>query len=221
LIVGWTSWLWLSLAEKYSKLGHKVHVTGRHNPNITDLEYHYLDITEEAQNNITNIDGLIAHINWVNTLIYSAGYFQEWHIDAIHDNEIRKMLEIWLHIPILLVKRLKFNPLNPLKVILITSSSQYTARELEPVYTTVKAWLGMFWKSLSLDAGIGKVCVFAPSGMQTPFWSNEKDRNGYLDSDWVADKIIEYSWWDFKYRYTQILRNPNSVNIIEELPFKN
>ena len=51
----------------------------------------------------------------------------------------------------------------------------------------------MFGKSLGLDMDIGKVCVFAPSGMKTPFWSEEKNTSEYLDPDWVADKIIEYS----------------------------
>ena len=97
----------------------------------------------------------------------------------------------------------------------ITSSSQYTARELEPSYTMVKSGLGMLGASLSLDSTIGKVLVAAPSGMKTPFWKKNKDTSEYLDPKWVAEQILDLWVGPFKYRFAKILRSPERV-VIEE-----
>jgi NAD(P)-dependent dehydrogenase (short-subunit alcohol dehydrogenase family) len=215
LIVGGTSGLGLEMAKIYKGLGHTVFITGRKNPNIRNLHFFYLPITQNADDLIKWINGTLAQIEKINTLIYAAGYYQEGQIDKLNDNQILEMINVGLTAPALLIQRLKNNPGKPLKVIIVTSSSQYTPRELEPIYTTVKSGLGMLGASLSLDPSIGKVLVIAPSGMQTPFWNHNKDTSEYLDPKWVAEQIVELSSGPFKYRYAKILRSPQRVEIVE------
>jgi NAD(P)-dependent dehydrogenase (short-subunit alcohol dehydrogenase family) len=215
LIIGGSSGLGLELAKKYMDLGHRVTVTGRKDPRVIGVTFLLFDISADANNLPQRIDDLVSGLGPINTLIYSAGYYQEGHIDQLSDEDIVAMVNVGLTAPMLLVKKLKKNPGAPLKVMFITSSSQYTPRELEPVYTAVKSGLGMLGNSLGLDAELGKVCVFAPSGMNTPFWKDGRDASQYLDPSWVADQIIELSGGPFKYKYAQIIRNPSRVEVIE------
>jgi short-subunit dehydrogenase len=174
-----------------------------------------LPITQNADDLIKWINGTLAKIEKINTLIYAAGYYQEGQIDKLNDDQILEMIKVGLTAPALLIQRLKNNPGKPLKIMLITSSSQYTPRELEPMYTAVKSGLAMLGASLSLDPSIGKVLVIAPSGMQTPFWDDNKDTSEYLNPKWVAEQIVELSSGPFKYRYAKILRSPQRVEIVE------
>lgn len=215
LIIGGTSGLGLELAKIYATLGHTVFITGRKNPNIHNLNFLKLSIDQNNKNLITQIDELIKNIDKINTLIYVAGYYQEGKIDQLNDKEILEMINIGLTAPAILIQRLKNNPGKPLKIMLVTSSSQYTPRELEPIYTAVKSGLGMLGASLSLDQSIGKVLVVAPSGMKTPFWNDSHNTSGYLNPTWVAEQIVELSSGPFKYRYAKILRDPERVEIIE------
>ena len=217
LIVGGTSGLGLGLAKRYSELGHIISVAGRKDPQIDGLEFLSFSIDSDTQKLSSSIEDLLSQLSKVNTLIYAAGYYQEGHIDELTDNQILEMINVSLTAPALLVQRLKKNPGKPLKVMLITSSSQYTPREKEPIYTAVKAGLGMLGDSLSLDAEIGKVLVVAPSGMKTPFWSQSegKDISEYLDPEWVAEQIIELSSGPFKYKYAKIQRDPARVEVAE------
>lgn len=215
LIVGGTSGLGLELAKIYSSLGHTVFIVGRKNPNIANVKFINFSITDNLKETIHQIDNLLSQIEKNNTVIYVAGFYQEGRIDTLSDSQISEMVNVGLLAPALIIQRLKNNPGKPLKVILITSGSQYTPRELEPIYASVKAGLGMLGASLSLDLGIGKVLVVAPSGIKTPFWSKEKDTVGFLDPKWVAEQIVELSSGPFKYRYAKILRNPTKVEIVE------
>jgi NAD(P)-dependent dehydrogenase (short-subunit alcohol dehydrogenase family) len=215
LIVGGTSGLGLELAKIYSSLGHTVFIAGRKNPNVPDVQYFNFSITSNLDETIHQIDNLLSQIEKINTVIYTAGFYQSGHIDELNDNQIAEMANVGLLVPALIVQRLKNNPAKPLKVMLITSSSQYTPREMEPMYTATKAGLGMLGASLSYDNGIGKVLVVAPSGIQTPFWKKGEDTSEYLDPKWVAEQVVELSSGPFKYRYAKILRNPSKVEIIE------
>jgi len=215
LIIGGTSGLGLELAKIYDALGHTVFITGRKDPNIHNLHFFKLSIDQNNQNLVTQIDELIRNIDKINTLIYVAGYYQEGKIDQLNDKEILEMINTGLTAPAILIQRLKNNPGKPLKVMFVTSSSQYTPRELEPIYTAVKSGLGMLGASLSLDQSIGKVLVVAPSGMKTPFWNDSHNTSGYLNPTWVAEQIVELSSGPFKYRYAKILRDPERVEIVE------
>lgn len=215
LIVGGTSGLGLELAKLYSALGHTIYITGRKDPKIPNLQFLHFSISHDTNDVVSQIDNLVSKLDKINTLIYVAGFYQKGQIDKLNDEQILGMVNIGLTAPALLIQRLKNNPAKPLKIMIITSSSQYTPRELEPMYTATKAGLGMLGASLSLDSEIGKVLVVAPSGMKTPFWDKECDTSEYLDPKWVAERIIELSSGPFKYRFAKIIRNPQRVEIIE------
>ena len=215
LIIGGTSGLGFELARQYRELGHHVTVTGRKNPNLAGVGFERLDIGQDTSALISQIDELVKETGPVNTLIYAAGFYQEGHIDDLSDEDILSMIHVGITAPTLLINRLKNNLGKPLKVILITSSSQYTPRQLEPIYTMVKAGLGMLGRSLALDADLGKVMVIAPSSMLKPFWNDEKDTSTYLDPSWAATQIIELSSGPFKYKFAKLLRDPARV-LVEE-----
>lgn len=215
LIVGGTSGLGCELAKKYSALGHAVVVTGRKDPEIPKIQYIHLPIGDNTDAVIQHVDAAMSQLDTINTVIFAAGFYQEGHIDSLDDRKIVEMINVGLLVPALLVKRLKNNAGKPVNIIMITSSSQYTPRELEPVYTSIKAGLGMLGESFSLDSGIGKVLVVAPSGMKTPFWSVGKDTSGYLDVTWVAEEITKQFEGFYKYRFVKIHRNPPSVEIVQ------
>lgn len=218
LIIGGTNGVGLELARHYSSEGHTVCVTGRHNPGVEGIEYQRLDISEDANRLTSDISQIVAGFNDVNTLVYSAGFLQRGQIDTLSDSALQKMTNVGLLAPMLFVQRLKNNLETPLKVMLITSSSQYTPRAMEPAYCAVKAGLGMLGASLVRDDRIGKVLVAAPSGINTGFWSGtEEDTSTMLDPKWVADKIVELSSGAFKYKYARILRNPSRVEVEETL----
>lgn len=216
LIIGGTSGLGLELAMQYASAGHNVFITGRKDPVKENLKFIHFSIDSRIEKINGQIDELIEKIEKINTIIYAAGFYQEGCIDKLKDDEVLEMINVGLIAPTMLIKRLKNNPGKPLKIIIITSSSQYTPREKEPIYTAVKAGLGMLANSLALDSGIGKVLVVAPSGMKTPFWkNNNKDTSTMLDPKWVAKQIISLSSGPFKYKYARILREPERVEIIE------
>lgn len=139
-------------------------------------------------------------------------------IDSLNDDQILEMYNVGLIVPTLLINRLKNNSATPLKTMLITSSSQYTPRKLEPVYSACKAGLGMLGASLQFDSELGKVLVIAPSGMNTTFWKIDS-KPDFLNPSWVAEQIRDVSGGPFKYRYVTITRNPEKVTIVEELVY--
>ncbi len=218
LIVGGTSGVGLELARHYVNDGHTVCITGRHQPNLQGAQFEHFDISADSNQLTRDIDKLLTQFEGINTLIYSAGFRQRGHIDELVDTDILQMMNTGLTAPTLLVQRLKNKLETPLKVMLITSKSQYDACEYEPVYSAVKAGLGMFGASLVKDMAIGKVLVAAPAGINTPFWDgSDKDRSGMLEAKWVSDKIVELSSGVFKYKYAKILRNPERVEVQEML----
>ena len=215
LIIGGTSGLGLELAKHYVAEKHTVCVAGRHDPGLNNAVFNRFDIDQDA-NSDEKTNALVADFPTVNTLIYAAGYYQEGHIDSLNPQDIIQMTKLGLLAPMLMTNKLKYNNDLPLKVMLITSSSQYTPRELEPVYCAVKAGLGMFGASLAKDPDIGKVLVVAPSGMDTEFWNDSSiDTTDMLDPQWVAEKVVELSSGAFKYKFAKILRNPAHV-VVEE-----
>ena len=74
----------------------------------------------------------------------------------------------------------------------------------------------MFGASLVMDKAIGKVLVVAPSGMKSTFWRNtDVDVSDMLETQWVAEQVVELSSGSFKYKYAKVLRNPERV-VVEE-----
>ena len=218
LIIGGTSGVGLELARHYSVDGHTVCVTGSRNSNIDEIQFLKLAIVDDAKQLGSDIDRIVDSFKGVNTLVYSAGFLQRGHIDALSSSDLQKMVNVGLLAPMMLVQKLKTKLNTPLKIMLITSSSQYTPRELEPAYCAVKSGLGMLGASLVRDMGIGKVLVVAPSGINSKFWSGtDEDTSSMLDSKWVAEQIVDLSSGVFKYKFALILRNPARVKIQEIL----
>ena len=218
LIIGGTSGVGLELARHYSVDGHTVCVTGSRNSNIDEIQFLKLAIVDDAKQLGSDIDRIVDSFKGVNTLVYSAGFLQRGHIDALSSSDLQKMVNVGLLAPMMLVQKLKTKLNTPLKIMLITSSSQYTPRELEPAYCAVKSGLGMLGASLVRDMGIGKVLVVAPSGINSKFWSGtDEDTSSMLDSKWVAEQIVDLSSGEFKYKFALILRNPARVKIQEIL----
>lgn len=217
LIVGGTSGLGLALATRYAELGHRVTVAGRTNPNHPALIFVPFDVGSDTSALRATIDALVNALPCVNTLIYAAGYYQDGRINELSEDDIIAQTHLSITAPAMLIHKLKTNPGAPIKVMLITSSSQYTPREREPMYAATKAGLGMLGACLALDQELGKVLVIAPSGMRTPFWNSTKDVSEYLDPDWVAQQIIDVSGGPFKYKFVKILRSPARVEVVEML----
>jgi NAD(P)-dependent dehydrogenase (short-subunit alcohol dehydrogenase family) len=216
LIVGGTSGVGLELARHYTSDGHNVCITGRKNPDLQGATYQELAITHDPARLATDIDRVLDRFANVNTLVYAAGFLQRGHIDALSDDDLGAMVNVGLLAPMMLIQRLKSRSVNPLKIILITSSSQYTPRELEPAYCATKSAMGMLGASLVRDQGLGKVLVAAPSGIRTPFWKGtEEDTETMLDPSWVSDRIVELSSGSFKYKFAKILRDPARVEVVE------
>ncbi|MEK7151520.1 MAG: SDR family NAD(P)-dependent oxidoreductase [Patescibacteria group bacterium] len=213
LIVGGTSGLGLKLSKKLKNINH-VFVVGRHDPNVSELDYIHRDLSYGEP----GVGGLIEFINEpIELLIFASGFYQEGSISQLSDDDVMAMLHVGLTAPITLISRiLKRQNFLP-GLIVITSTSQFIPRPLEPVYTVVKSGLGMFANSISLDPAIGKALVAAPAGMKTPFWHKDgRDTNDMLDPEWVAEQILDLYDDEFKYKYAHILRSPPRVEVVEK-----
>ncbi|MFD2178462.1 SDR family NAD(P)-dependent oxidoreductase [Veronia pacifica] len=215
LVIGGTSGLGLSLAKNYSSQSNHVVITGRRDPNISDLDFYELSITEDSQQIFREVATLIEQVGEISTLVYCAGFALEGTIEEHTDKDILTMINISSLVPAVLVRELKKRQRRPINLLFITSSAHYTAKKREPIYTMAKASLGMLGESLSLDPEIGKVVVAAPSGMNTSFWPLEKEMTDYLDPEWVAKQILSLSLGDFKYRFAKITRSPPEVDIVD------
>jgi NAD(P)-dependent dehydrogenase (short-subunit alcohol dehydrogenase family) len=215
LIIGGTSGLGFSLASLFVEQGRVVHVTGRSNPGRNDIRYTELALDNEDL--IENLDNLVEDLPYIDIFVYAAGFYQEGHICEFTDADILKMERVGLTAPMLLMSRLLRKQGTLSKFVAITSTSQWTPRELEPVYTATKAGLGMFANSMSHDPSVDQVLVIGVAGMNTPFWREvDRDTSDMLSPDWVATQVALYLAEEFRYRFVKILRSPPRVEIAEE-----
>ena len=96
--------------------------------------------------------------------------------------------------------------------IVITSSSQWTPRKLEPIYNFAKAGLGHFSHALSKDERVKKLLVAGPTGTKTTFHAGrEVDMSTYHNPEWVARQIHNHFNDDYNYKFIKILRDPAKV----------
>ncbi|MBM3208911.1 SDR family oxidoreductase [Candidatus Shapirobacteria bacterium] len=219
LIFGGSSGLGLELGKLLATRDNTVYVTGRREPKDQPLRFVYLDVDQYTDQLSEKIDKALSNIQGsLDLLVLAAGFYQEGTISQLSDADIRKMINVGLTAPIVILNKVLNRQERLPGVIAITSTSQWTPRTYEPVYTAVKAGLGMLANSVSLDPQVGKVLVAGPAGMKTNFWLNtEKDTTTMLDPRWVAERIIElYSDGAFKYKYARILREPPRVEMVEE-----
>ncbi len=214
LIIGGSSGLGLELATTLPAKYHTI-VTGRHDPKNEKVDFRVLDLNTRDQLAGT-LDEFVANLPRIDLLIYAAGFYQEGTISDVSDDDIAAMTGVGLLAPAMLLQRLLKKQSELPGFIAVTSTSQWTPRLLEPMYTSVKAGLGMLANSVSLDERIDKVLVAAPAGMNTRFWENSpRDASTMLDPKWVAEQILEQYSDNFKYKFTRILREPERVEIVE------
>lgn len=218
LIIGGSSGLGLSIAGKLEKVGYEVTVTGRTNrlEELSFLSFYSLDLTTDAESFSSHVNRLVAAMGRLDILVYAAGFYQHKTTAELSDDDIKSMIQIGLQAPIQILRTiLKSQEILPI-FLPITSTSEWTPREYEPVYTAVKSGLAMYAKSVHLDSAVEKVLVAGPAGMKTLFWDGtDEDTSTMLDPDWVAEQIVTSLEKTFSYRHIKILREPPRVVVDE------
>jgi len=215
LIIGGTSGLGLELAKLFHEQRCDVTVTGRSSRG-GKFRFWELPVGTQVLSLQARLDELIEGIPTVDILIYSAGYFQEGSMCELSDDDIGQMVNLGLMLPMLLLSHLLRKQGRLRGFVAVTSTSQWTPRELEPVYTAVKAGLGMLANSVSLDPMVDRVLVAAPSGMKTKFWEEDgRDTSMMLEPSWVASQIVDLLDGGFAFKFAKILRGPMRVEVVE------
>lgn len=216
LIIGGTSGLGLELAREISSNDENVIITGRHNPNVGFADYREFDLS--ADNLPARIGEFVTDLPPIKSLIYAAGFYQEGRITDLEDNQIDTMIDVGGRGLIFFVKKIleKQDLLDEL--VTITSTSQWTPRELEPVYNFVKAGAGHYSHGQSLDSRIAKTLVVGTSGMATEFWDGTgKDTSNMMKPNWVAKEVNKLRDTNENYTFAKILGAngdlPNRVEI--------
>lgn len=214
LIVGGTKGLGFSLADRLARDGNEVIVTGREDPKQEHLRFYPLDLSNQPSEAITQMVTDLPHID---LLVYAAGFYQEGRVTDLAIPQIDEMLNVGAAGAVYLTRELLLRQGELEGFIGVTSTSQWTPREFEPVYTLVKAGLGAYANSLALDPRVQKTLVVGPAGMKTHFWEGtEKDTSGMLNPDWVAEQILAlFNAGNFCYKFARILREPPRVEIVE------
>lgn len=214
LIVGGTSGLGLSLANKLAT-DYSVYVTGRRDPRQDNLKFVRLDLSE-SDGLLSRVETVIHGLPYIDLLIYAAGFYQEGTLTDLTDEQIYEMLNVGLVAALYVTREVLLSQEVLGGFIAVTSTSQWTPRLLEPVYTAVKAGLGAFASSLSLDPRVKKTLVAGPAGMATRFLEGtDKDTSDMLDPDWVADRALDLFDGEFSYKHARILRGPARIELQE------
>ena len=161
LVVGGTSGLGLELA-KLLRPRYDIVVTGR-SASKCPLYFDFLKLNLDIEVNFT--EKLRSYPKF-DLVVIAAGFFQKGKLLDLSTNEIINMSMVGFISPTLLIHSILRRQSQISDLIVITSTSQWTPRPEEPVYTGVKAGIAMVAKSLSLDPAFGKVIVAAPAGMK-------------------------------------------------------
>jgi short-subunit dehydrogenase len=215
LIVGGTSGLGLELARDFVEDGNEVVVTGRHNPEEEGVEYHQLNLSQAMA--FEAIGKLVMQLPEIKTLVYAAGYFQEGTVTDLSLGKIREMNMVCYEGLVCFVKKILHKQEHLDELITVTSTSQFTPRQKEPIYTGAKAAAGMFSNSMAEDGRVGKVLVAAPAGMSTKFWEGTgRDTSKDNDPADVATEIMKAREGKFDYKFIKILRDPMTVEEVEK-----
>ncbi|HSE29744.1 MAG TPA: SDR family NAD(P)-dependent oxidoreductase [Candidatus Saccharimonadales bacterium] len=217
LIIGGSRGIGWELAKIYSTKGEKVTVTGRKKPehSAEHITFKELDLSNPSY--INDIDSFVAHAENVDRLIFSPGYYQEGTVTDLAEHEILDMIQV-CGSSFIFVARAILKKQNKLQeAIVITSSSQWTPRKLEPIYNFAKAGVAHFAHGLSLDERVEKVLVAGPTGTKTAFHKGrDVDMSTYHEPEWVAQQIFDYSQDDYGYKFIKILRDPASVEVADK-----
>lgn len=215
LIIGGTSGLGYELARAAARAGEEVYVTGRKELKEEGVSYKRFDLIEPELP--SRMKALVQSLPAITTLVYAAGYFQDGRVTDLSTQQIEEMIDVGGRGLIYAMKEVLNKQGSLDELVTITSTSQWTPREREPIYNFVKAGAAHFSNAMTEDGRVGKVLVAGPAGMDTAFWNNvERDDNAELLSpEWVAGEIMSLREDEFKYRFAKILREPARVEIIE------
>lgn len=215
VIIGGSSGLGLELAKQLADDGANVIVTGRKDPAVEGVAFIKLDLSTRGLPG--RVETFAEGLPSVDLLIYAAGYYQEGRVTDLSEEQIEEMLDVGARGLIYSVRAVLKKQGHLDTLVVITSSSQWTPRKLEPIYNFVKAGEGHFANAMAEDGRIDKVLVDGQFGMQTGFWRNIKhpDWDNMLDPKWVAEQIIEQLKPDYRYRFIKIHRDPPKVEVAE------
>lgn len=215
LIIGGTSGLGLELAKQLRAFDDSVYVTGRRKLIQQGLIFEPFDLA--VPHLPSRINELVQRLPEIATMVYAAGYFQDGRVTDLHEDQIEEMLNVGARGLIYFARAIlqKQGKLNEL--ITITSTSQWTPRQKEPIYNFAKAGAAHFSNALAEDGRVGKVLVVGPAGMRTAFWDRiqRDDLERMLDPTWVAKEVMKLRQDSYKYRFAKIMREPACVEIKE------
>jgi NAD(P)-dependent dehydrogenase (short-subunit alcohol dehydrogenase family) len=211
LIVGGTSGLGLALATMLTDRGQRVCVTGRCPKKHAGHTTVPLAITEHAKELSAALDVVLDEAGEINLLIYAAGFYQWGGLPELNEAEVLTMVNVGLVAPMLLLQKVLQRQGRLGGFIAITSTSQWIARQNEPVYAAAKAGLGMLAESVALGGVVQKTFVVGPAGLATPLWKGTERGGTLLDPEWVAARILELFEHPFRYRAVKILRDPPRI----------
>lgn len=103
LIVGGSSGLGLELARLLAA-DQEVIVTGRRNPEVTDLRFRQLELGGDSLS--VDLDAFVTELPETDLVVYAAGFFQEGTISDLGDADIEKMNRVGLLAPAMLLQRI-------------------------------------------------------------------------------------------------------------------
>src|SRR5581483_11355584 len=167
LVIGGTSGLGLEIARDFRSEGDKVWVTGRRAFKESGLTYIRLDLAgPELPKRIREF---VVSLPKINSLIYAAGFFQDGRVTDLSTRQIEDMLDVCGRGLIYLMKEILDKQGNLDELVTITSTSQWTPRQREPIYNFVKSGVAHFSNAMAEDGRVGRVLVAGPSGMRTSF----------------------------------------------------
>lgn len=217
LIIGGSRGIGWELAKMYVADGDRVTVTGRKQPDELCDGITFAELNLSGADYTHRIGSFIAKADAIDRLVFSPGFYQEGTVTDLAEDAIEDMIQVCGSSFIFIARAVlkKQGVLD--ECVVITSSSQWTPRKLEPIYNFAKAGLAHFAHALSLDERVKKVLVAGPTGTKTAFHNGRQvDMSTYHEPEWVAQQIFDHSKDDYSYKFIKILRDPASVEIAEK-----
>lgn len=215
LIIGGSRGIGWELAKLYAKSASVV-VTGRRAPDesVDNIQFEKLDLS--SPDYVEQIQNLVNKYGHIGRLVFSPGYYQEGTITELSTEEIADMIQV-CGTSFIFAARAVLNAQGELaECIVITSSSQWTPRKLEPIYNFSKAGLAHFAHALSMDERVQKLLVAGPTGTETNFHRDRNvDMSTYHKPTWVAMQIFDNTLGNYRYKFIKILRDPAKVEVAE------
>lgn len=215
LIIGGSRGIGFELGKLYAAQGERIPVTGRKHPDQTVEQIEFKELNLSKDSYIEDIERLIQDLDVINRLVFAPGYYQGGTVTDLAKSEILDMIQVCGTSGIFTARAIlkKQDVLN--ECIVITSTSQWKPRKLEPIYNFAKAGIAHFAHALSLDERVGKLLVAGPTGTKTAFQAarNNVDMSTYHEPAWVAKQIFDYAQGNYSYKFIKILRDPAEVQI--------